>query len=91
MQQASCLEGGPLLWILPLYLHINKKSYDDDDDDDKWLFHINSKLMSDTELSCKSFTIMCFAKNSEQLLLHKNYSLVLAKKKKKKGRKKKTY
>ena len=45
--------------------------------------------MSDTELSCKSFTIMCFAKNSEQLLLHKNYSLVLAKKKKKKRKKKK--
>ena len=34
MQQASCLEGGPLLWIWPLYLHINKK-YDDDDDDDE--------------------------------------------------------
>ena len=34
MQQASCLEGGPLLWIWPLYLHVNKKSDDDDDDDD---------------------------------------------------------
>ena len=33
MQQASCLEGGPLLWIWPLYLHVNKKSDDDDDDD----------------------------------------------------------
>ena len=32
MQQASCLEGGPLLWILSLYLHINQKSDDDDDD-----------------------------------------------------------
>ena len=31
MQQASCLGGGPLLWIWPLYLHINKK-FDDDDD-----------------------------------------------------------
>ena len=30
MQQASCLEGGPLLWIWPLYLHINQKSDDDD-------------------------------------------------------------
>ena len=29
--QASYLEGDPLLWILPLYLHINKKSDDDDD------------------------------------------------------------
>ena len=26
------LEGGPLVWMLPLYLHINQKSdYDDDD------------------------------------------------------------
>ena len=24
-----CLEGGPLLWILPLYLHVNQKSNDD--------------------------------------------------------------
>ena len=31
VQQASYLEGGPLLWILPLYLHVNKKSEDDDD------------------------------------------------------------
>ena len=28
------LEGGPLLWIWPLYLHVHKKSDDDDDDDD---------------------------------------------------------
>ena len=34
MQQASCLEGGPLLWLWPLYLHVNQKSDDDDDDDD---------------------------------------------------------
>ena len=33
VQQASCLEGCPLLWIWPLYLHVNQKSYDDDDDD----------------------------------------------------------
>ena len=32
VQQASCLEGGPLLWIWPLYLHVNQKSYDDDDE-----------------------------------------------------------
>ena len=31
MQQASYLEGGLLLWILPLYLHVTKKSNDDDD------------------------------------------------------------
>ena len=36
VQQASFLEGGPLMWMLPLYLHVNKKSddYDDADDDD---------------------------------------------------------
>ena len=35
MQQASYLEGGPLMWMLPLYLHVNqnqKSDYDDDDD-----------------------------------------------------------
>ena len=32
VQQASYLEGGPLVWMLPLYLHVNKKSdYDDYD------------------------------------------------------------
>ena len=34
MQQASYLEGGTLMWMLPLYLHVNQKSIDDDDDDD---------------------------------------------------------
>ena len=34
MQQASYLEGGPLMWMLPLYLHVDQKSDDDDDDDD---------------------------------------------------------
>ena len=30
VQQASYLEEGPLMWMLPLYLHINQKSdYDD--------------------------------------------------------------
>ena len=26
--------GGPLMWILPLYLHVNNKKSDDDEDDD---------------------------------------------------------
>ena len=26
MQQASYLEGGPLMWMLPLYLQVNQKS-----------------------------------------------------------------
>ena len=31
---ASQLPGrGPVMWMLPLYLHIKKKSVDDDDDD----------------------------------------------------------
>ena len=30
MQQASYPEGGPLMWMLPLYLHVNQKSEDDD-------------------------------------------------------------
>ena len=31
MQQASYCEGGPLMWMLPLYSHVNQKSdYDDD-------------------------------------------------------------
>ena len=29
----SYLEGGQLMWMLPLYLHINKKSDDDADDE----------------------------------------------------------
>ena len=31
VQQASYLEGGPLMWMLPLYLHVNQK-YDYDYD-----------------------------------------------------------
>ena len=30
MQQASYQEWGPLMWMLPLYLHINQKSDNDD-------------------------------------------------------------
>ena len=30
MQLASNLEGGPLMWVMPLQLHVNQKSdYDD--------------------------------------------------------------
>ena len=35
MQQASYLEGVPLMWMLPLYLHVNQKSDDPDDDDEQ--------------------------------------------------------
>ena len=40
VQQASCLEGGPLLWIWPLYLHVNQKSDDDDDESYDEAVHI---------------------------------------------------
>ena len=30
VQLASCLEGVPLMWMMPLHLHVNQKSdYDD--------------------------------------------------------------
>ena len=34
VQQASYLKGGRLIWMLPLYLHVNQKTIDGDDDDD---------------------------------------------------------
>ena len=40
MQQASYLEGVPLMWMLPLYLHVNKKSDDADDDDEQHHWYI---------------------------------------------------
>ena len=30
--RSAMLAGGSLLWILPLYLHVNEKSNDDDDE-----------------------------------------------------------
>ena len=37
MRAASCyLEGGPLMWMLPLYLHVNQKSDYEDDDNDQY-------------------------------------------------------
>ena len=34
MQRASYPEGGPLMWMLPLYLHVNLKPVVVDDDDE---------------------------------------------------------
>ena len=35
VQLACYLDRAPLLWMMPLHLHVNKKSdYDDDDEDD---------------------------------------------------------
>ena len=49
MQQASCLEGGPLLWIWPLYLHVNQKSDDDDDDDGIRVMELTRKVNGRTD------------------------------------------
>ena len=37
VQQASYMEGGPLMWMLPVYLHVIQKSGDDDN-------HVNINL-----------------------------------------------
>ena len=47
VQQATYLEGGPLLLILPLYLHINKKSNDDDDEEENYSSGAISPLSHD--------------------------------------------
>ena len=31
---ASYQEGGPLMWTIPLHLHVNQKHHGDGDDDD---------------------------------------------------------
>ena len=31
---SQLLERGPLMWMMPLHLHVNQKSHYDDDDDD---------------------------------------------------------
>ena len=37
---AASLEGIPLMWMLPLYLHVNQKSDDPDDDDEQHHWYI---------------------------------------------------
>ena len=44
MQQASYLEEVPLMWMLPLYLHVNQKSDDPDDDDEQHHWYIVKML-----------------------------------------------
>ena len=76
MQQASCLEGGSLLWIWPLYLHMNKKFDDDDDEYVKGFRFLHKYLFfSLPSLNVSSFirfplilSEMCFRK---KLLLQK--------------------
>ena len=46
MQQASYLEGVPLMWMLLLYLHVNQKSDDPDDDDDEQYHRYIVKMLN---------------------------------------------
>ena len=46
MQQASYLEGGPLIWILPLYLHVNTCKKLDDDDEGNIFFIFSKKILA---------------------------------------------
>ena len=51
VQQASYLEGGPLMWMLPLYLHVNQKSdYNDYDMNDDMNFPFYMTHISDPYL-----------------------------------------
>ena len=36
MQLASYMEGGPLMWMMPLHMPVNHKSDYDDDDVEKY-------------------------------------------------------
>ena len=81
VQQASYLGEGPLMWILPLYLHINKKS----DDDDEIMF---SKIQILTQVCyCQSFYashMSCFFYESSFLYQGLSKEQKSRKKKKKK-------
>ena len=46
MQQASYLEGGPLMGMLPLYLQVNKTSVDDDDDNEENSFYFSLLIVN---------------------------------------------
>ena len=49
VQQASYPEGGPLVWMLPLYLHVNQKSYYDM----IFIYQIKIRLDISCELSAR--------------------------------------
>ena len=49
VQLASYLEGDPLMWMIPLHLHINQKS--DYDDDVRWF--VRCQLNGSTVFSTK--------------------------------------
>ena len=72
VQQASCLEGGPLLWIWPLYLHVNQKSDDDDDDDVViYFFYIKTQCFQVLKSVC-----LCWFADLKKCQQHlNNYSI----------------
>ena len=59
MQQASYLEGGLLMWMLPLYPHINQKS--DDDHHDGWTY---LKLKHRGDKASTPYTEGCFGETA---------------------------
>ena len=64
MRAASQLPGrGSLMWMLPLYLHVNQKS-DDDDDDPLWQHqlhlqtHMQVEALLETTARLRVFKLM---------------------------------
>ena len=45
------------MWMLPLYLHVNQKSYDDDDDDDMMMM----MMMKNFNLYCSFYISVEFS------------------------------
>ena len=72
VQQASYLEGSPLIWMLPLYLHVNQKS-DYDDDDDDWRYLTWKWKPTHTLLPIHLAISERFQIQSRQLLVYKSY------------------
>ena len=66
----SCLEGDPLLWIWPLYLHVNQKSDDDDDDDDEvGLSKVQTPIRFLLRISLIRVCTVCHTNSGQYLLL----------------------
>ena len=58
MQLASYLEGGPLMWMMPLHLHVNNQKADyDDDDDDLTPMPVSTELKSYNIPTVHSFSL----------------------------------
>ena len=53
MQQASCLEGDLLMWMLLMYLHVNLK-FDYDDDSPELKGQLTLNLEGSIVVTCRS-------------------------------------